>query len=168
MNDNPASLFVNESILQVPFGETLSLVGGDIDIRGGVFGFMQAPDGEINITSVASTGRVDINRPHDGLESFDQLGLVELSDFAFLDTRGLTGGSIHISGGQTVVDSSTILVQSVFFPFSDTPPDSGIGIRARGDVRITNSLISTSTLRVGFETHADLASRRTSSMTEAA
>jgi len=107
LNNTPASITVDKSILQVPTRKTLSLIGGDLDIKNG--GKLYAPDGKINLVSMASTGEVI-----PGLPNTDQeLGTINLSHFldivdnkivgyrtASLDTSGISGGEIFIQGGQ--------------------------------------------------------------------
>jgi filamentous hemagglutinin family protein len=51
----PAGIAVQGSLLQVPVGETLSVVGGDIRIADGT---LYAPGGRIDMVSVASPGEV--------------------------------------------------------------------------------------------------------------
>jgi large exoprotein involved in heme utilization and adhesion len=83
LSDNPAAITVEQnSVLTVATGETLSLIGGDISISGGPSGFLSAPDGRINIVSVASPGEAVINAqgtpPAFNVSSFGKLGKIEL------------------------------------------------------------------------------------------
>ena len=54
LGSDPASLNVQDSVLQVPDGKELSLVGGDIEI---VDGNLYAPDGRVALASVAHQAR---------------------------------------------------------------------------------------------------------------
>src|ERR671914_730969 len=72
----PAGIAVQGSRLQVPAGETLSVVGGDIRIADGT---LYAPGGRINMVSVASPGEVLPHAPDLGVASFERLGRIEVS-----------------------------------------------------------------------------------------
>ena len=61
----PATITIQGSMIQVPEGRTLSLVGGDITIQAGTLeagtiqaANLRAPGGQINLVSVASPGEV--------------------------------------------------------------------------------------------------------------
>src|SRR5918999_789421 len=71
----PAGIAVQGSLLQVPAGETLSVVGGDIRIADGT---LYAPGGRIDMGSVASPGEVLPNAPDLGVSSFEQLGRIDM------------------------------------------------------------------------------------------
>jgi filamentous hemagglutinin family protein len=104
--------------VKVPEGKTLSVIGGDIRIRGGNFygtpveSRLQAPGGRINIASVASAGEVTI-KP-DGLDTaaFDQLGKIEIEGVldrkSAIDTSGDGGGAVFIRAGELVMDNSYV------------------------------------------------------------
>jgi hypothetical protein len=53
LSKHPTSMTVEDSDLEVPEGEMLSMVGGNIEIRGGT---LMAPSGQVTIDSVASSG----------------------------------------------------------------------------------------------------------------
>src|SRR5207245_2944704 len=55
LNNTPAAITIQQSGLQVPTGKTLSIVGGDISFNGDpILGFLSAPSGTIQMTSVGS------------------------------------------------------------------------------------------------------------------
>ena len=85
LSQNPGGITIQESPLQVPDRETLSLIGGNLHISGGLFGFLSAAGGMINLASVASPGDVPVNLQEFSDSSFARLGDVSLSDFALLD-----------------------------------------------------------------------------------
>jgi len=144
LNDAPASIAIQESELDMLPGTTFALAGGDISITGGDFGFISTPDGQINLTSVASPGRVAIGAASAAPAAFDRLGNVSLSDFAFLSARGAGGGSVKIEAGQIVVESSVIVTDTF-----GTQQSGEIDIRARGEARIAGSLIRANTFAAG-------------------
>jgi filamentous hemagglutinin family protein len=107
-----APISIQESILQVPLGETISVIGGDIDITGGVFGFFNAPAGRIHIASTASAGEIALDPAVWDASSFAQLGSISLSNFAFFNVAapGFDAGSIRLLGQNLDMRESTVLV----------------------------------------------------------
>jgi filamentous hemagglutinin family protein len=104
--DNPAPITLQDSLLNVHEDKTLSVLGGDLQINNSA---LYAPDGQVNLVSVASAGEV--------IPSFsntaDKLGTITLSqspdiplkkmdetEIANIDTSGINGGQIFIQGGQ--------------------------------------------------------------------
>ncbi len=139
LGDNPVSITIQESTLEVPEGKTLSVIGGDINIDGGT---LNAPSGRINIASVASQGEVIPNTSGDSpdlkVDSFERLGKITLTDSpnsqAYVNTYGNPGGTVVIRGGRLTVENS--------FVWSDTEgADNGseIGI----DIDVSEDLIVT-------------------------
>jgi filamentous hemagglutinin family protein len=120
LGNSPASLTIQESTLQVPPGETVSVIGGDIDIMGKPFPpdrlrppTLRAPGGQIHIASVASAGEVVLNSaeqaPHLSVDTFARLGSITLSQDALIDTSSDTGGgTVVIRGGHLLIDNSRI------------------------------------------------------------
>ena len=133
LGDNPAGISIEGSLLQVPEGETLSVVGGDIEIIGGT---LRAGSGRINIASVASAGEVipDMSDQAADLkvDTFNRLGEIDIAQDGELTVSGDTPGSIFIRGGNLVLDSSSI--------FSYGFADGGdIDIRLAEDFTLTNN-----------------------------
>jgi len=105
--------------LLVPEGKTISLIGGDIEIKGGFFeiqdemiihlGGIYAPTGRINIASVASAGEVLLS-DNDLKVSSSQKGNLTFSDKSVINVAGLGSGngSIFIRGGQFIAKDSYI------------------------------------------------------------
>jgi large exoprotein involved in heme utilization and adhesion len=127
---NLAAIAVQESVLEAPAGQTLSLIGGDITIVGGPLGFLAAPGGRIQLASVAAPGEVVFSRldlaPDLQVDSVARLGRIELSQQALLDASGNGGGTVLIRGGRLRVDRSNI--------FADNLGDvngSGLGVDLR-------------------------------------
>ena len=113
LGPNAAPLSVQGSFLQVPVGQTLSVVGGDVTITGST---LFAPGGQVQIAGVGSPGEVIAVGPAASadlrLDGFSQLGNVTISQ-STLSTNGLVfttnpAGSIMIRGGQIVVESSAV------------------------------------------------------------
>jgi filamentous hemagglutinin family protein len=126
---NPlASITVQGSMLQVPEGKSLSLVGGDITLQAGTLldgtpqaASLRAPGGQINLVSVASPGEVTV--PSFQTNSFTSMGTVTIKEGSLLDVGGqfdefgsLIGngnsGTVLVRGGQLVMDASAILTNT--------------------------------------------------------
>ena len=97
--DNPGEI-TNRSTadgveLQVPPGETIGLIGGDINLEGGL---ITAPGGRIELGGLTETGEIDI--ADDGSFSFPNdvaLSNVFLSDNAEVDITSGGGGLITVN-----------------------------------------------------------------------
>ena len=142
----PAPLSVQYSFLQVQPGQTLSLVGGDIQVTGAL---LQAAGGTVQIASVASPGRVVLSGPGEPadlkVDSFSRLGRVDITEFAFVDTSGApgAGGTVLIRGGRLVVDSAFLL------SFTDGDLD---GARLGIDLQTTESITLANSAFLGTQT----------------
>jgi filamentous hemagglutinin family protein len=148
---NPAPITIRESVLEVPTGQALSVIGGDIEIRGGPLGFLAAPGGRIQLASVASPGEVIFGplelAPDLQLDGFARLGRIQLSELALLDVSGNGGGMVLLRAGRLWVDHSTIAADNT------GPVDgSGVGLDLRvvGDAVVANgSFLTTHSSRAG-------------------
>jgi filamentous hemagglutinin family protein len=103
---NPAVIGVYGSVLQVPARGDLSLVGGPVQIAGGL---IQAPAGRATIVAVAGAGEIGVD-PAGSSATPRPMGAVSISNGALVDVGDLTGvdpgGSISIRGGDIVFDGS--------------------------------------------------------------
>jgi filamentous hemagglutinin family protein len=133
----PAPISIQGSVLEVPAGRELSVVGGDIQIAGAA---LFASGGRIQIASVASAGEATFGGAGQAValnvDSFTRLGSVAISDNTLLDASGDPGGTVLIRGGSVTVDGSSI--------FADTQGDSdgarlGIDLRAGEDAVLQNA-----------------------------
>ncbi|NEO36262.1 MAG: S-layer family protein [Moorea sp. SIOASIH] len=100
--------------LRVPNGQTLGLIGGEVNIPGGVNG---ALDGRIELGSVGSNNVVNLT-PKDTSFVLDyspvqQFQDISLSDGALVDTSGFGGGSIQVQG-------ANVSLRDRSFVFADT------------------------------------------------
>ncbi|WP_229424332.1 filamentous hemagglutinin N-terminal domain-containing protein [Moorena producens] len=119
---NPGSITNHSSLFQVPNGQTLGLIGGEITIPGGN---LTATDGRIELGSVGN-GVVNLT-PTDTSFGLDYSAVQEfqdisLSEGAFLETTGESGGSIQVQG-------ANVTLRDRSFVFADTKGSgSGGGI----------------------------------------
>jgi filamentous hemagglutinin family protein len=93
--DNPGSITNQSTVgLQVPSGNSLALVGGDVNLSGGK---LIAPGGRVTVGGLAGTGTVGINS--DRSLSFPEgvtRGNVSLTNAAQIDVTAGGGGDISI------------------------------------------------------------------------
>lgn len=116
--------------LQVTAGQTLALIGGDIDIAGGT---LTAEQGRIELGSVRN-GQVSLSDgftfSYPGVQTF---GNIRLSQQALADASG--GGSIQVQGNQvSLADGSLILVQN-----GSTQSGGSIGVNAAQSLELSGS-----------------------------
>ncbi|MDJ0732587.1 MAG: filamentous hemagglutinin N-terminal domain-containing protein [Nostocaceae cyanobacterium] len=93
--DNPGSMRTQSTVLGVPSGNTLGLVGGDVNLNGGI---IAAPGGRVEIGGLTAPGTVEIG--NDGSLSFPEgvaRGNVIFNNFVFVDVRSSGGGDIVVN-----------------------------------------------------------------------
>jgi large exoprotein involved in heme utilization and adhesion len=140
LGPTPAPISIQGSALHVPAGQTASVIGGDIEIVGGV---LMASGGRINLASVATAGEVGMN-PADPAASLQvgsvaTLGHINLVD-ARLDVSGIQGGTVVLRSGRLMLDNTSIA--------ADTQGDVhgasvGIDIGVTADAVVTNGSLIT-------------------------
>ncbi|MEL7038214.1 MAG: filamentous hemagglutinin N-terminal domain-containing protein [Cyanobacteria bacterium J06592_8] len=101
--------------LQVPLGQTLAFVGGNLFIEGGN---LSVEDGRIELASVAQSGLVHlISNPPGWKLNYDSVptfGDIQLSQAASIDVRGNQGGTVQIQGRHIqLTDASRIETRSL-------------------------------------------------------
>jgi filamentous hemagglutinin family protein len=109
---SPAAISLDGSVLEVPRGERIALVGGALRIAGGDAGFVSAPGGDVALVSVAGPGRVSgfaagVAQP--ALEGFAALGGIEILDDVILSSSGLGPGDVAFRGD--VIELRTLLAR---------------------------------------------------------
>jgi filamentous hemagglutinin family protein len=121
--------------LRVNPGNTLALLGGEVNLNGGI---LTAPGGHVEVGSVKN-GSVGI----DVKESSWKLDYSKIFDFSsidlltrsLIDASGLLGGSIQIQGGSiNLQDGSVILIQN-----QGLFPSKGIIINATDSLKISGT-----------------------------
>ncbi|MDM8567170.1 filamentous hemagglutinin N-terminal domain-containing protein [Candidatus Halobeggiatoa sp. HSG11] len=148
--------------LTVPEGKTLSLIGGNLTIKDFPFlnitkrffnkdggfdgeyeyshnlGIMYAPNGRINLASVASKGEVKLGDDFVDVSSFTKMADINIKEKTQIDTSG-EGGGIFIRSGQFVVNDSEITADT-----KGQQNGYGIDIEAN-DIFLTESNIFSNT-----------------------
>lgn len=120
---NPSAIEINQSLLRVADGRTVSIIGGDsdvLDVEPGVKmvgGRIEAPGGNINVVSVgsleegATVGEVTLTSGGATLSGFAKPGNIELTEGATLTTstsHAAPGGRVLIRGGQVILDNAVV------------------------------------------------------------
>ncbi len=96
----------NSSGLRVEPGNTLSFIGGDIEVKNGAYyndekaGDIAAPEGRINMAGLASPGEVILGDADVDVSSFQTMGNITLSDNATVSVSGNRSGDIFIRTGE--------------------------------------------------------------------
>ena len=111
LNENPAGITIEQSLLEVQPGESLSLLGGALEIVGGAVekehGLL-APGGQITLVSVASKGEVTFETSNasdsPNLDSFETLGDIVMTLGADMSVDGEPAGTVSIRGGRLVLE----------------------------------------------------------------
>ncbi len=103
--------------LEVLKGQSLLLVGGDINIENGN---LTALEGRVELGSVVGNGLVSFNQTdkglvlgYEGVQNFGDIkisGDIEKSRFALVNTTGERGGNIQIQGRQLLLKNGSFIV----------------------------------------------------------
>lgn len=148
--------------LQVRAGKTLTLVGGEIELKGGL---ITTPGGRIEL-GAAENGLVNLNQvvngwdlEYEGISSFKN---VQLSLQSLLDASGSGNSSIHIQGAEVkFMDGSVALIQNRGPLPSETLKINSELLKVNGissDGTIPSSIVS-ETLRSGDGANIDISTR---------
>ena len=125
------------NVLQVPAGQTLSFVGGPINIGAapGAFagGFVFAPGGRINLVSVASPGEARFDGTGFSVDTFARLGDISIKGNSVID-----GKEVFIRGGRLVIEQASILPGFFFLNGAPGDPPNGgeVNIQVSDSVNI--------------------------------
>ncbi|RPJ34778.1 MAG: filamentous hemagglutinin N-terminal domain-containing protein, partial [Planctomycetaceae bacterium] len=147
-NPNPAPIdvqagvldfdfFAFTNVLQVPVGQTLSFVGGPINVGAApeapAGGFVFAPGGRINLVSVASPGEARFDGTGFSVDAFARLGDISIKGSSVID-----GKEVFIRGGRLMIEEALIL-PGFFVQFGAPfePPNGGeVNIQTSESVNI--------------------------------
>ncbi|ESA36007.1 filamentous hemagglutinin family outer membrane protein [Leptolyngbya sp. Heron Island J] len=112
--------------LQVPSGQTLAFIGGDILIEGG---HLTANQGRIELGSVAQSGSVSLMPTSDGFTldyaAIDNFGDLRFTQAASVEVSGEGSGNLHFQGRNISVLETSAIISNVL------GADSGGEIRVR-------------------------------------
>ncbi len=105
LGDNPSAITLAQTELKVPSGESLSVIGGEINLENTD---LIAPAGRIDLASANSKGEVMRQDNDLRLEGFEQLGKIELTERSRVNASGEGGGAIFIRGGELTLNESVV------------------------------------------------------------
>lgn len=128
LNSHPTAIAVQGSTLTVQAGKSIALIGGNLGfsylhpdtdastpVSGGVSitgGHLVTAGGQVTLASLASAGVIRVEDLHQtGPVTGPQVptfGPLQISEHSRIDTRGESGGLIHIRGGHLIIDSSRL------------------------------------------------------------
>jgi filamentous hemagglutinin family protein len=164
LSHNPAGITIDQRLddptipltkrIEVSQGQTISLIGGLIDMTGAPFRTgeimlptVNAPSGRINLVSVASPGEVTLDTPGEtngiGLTGFTERGDIRLNKDVLIQTSSTQGN------GTIVIRGKNLLMNNNSFIFSDTlgnvdGPPMGVDIDLSGKLALSNGARITS------------------------
>jgi filamentous hemagglutinin family protein len=142
LSSTPAPIeVVTPNLLHVSVGKTLSFVGGEVDIGapdGSIPAYVLAPDGRVNLVSVASPGEATFDGTGFNVDSFAQLGDVNIRGGSIVD-----GKEVFIRGGRLAIDESLIMPGAFYYLGVPIPaPDGGeVNIKVTNGVTITGTAL---------------------------
>ncbi|BAY70709.1 filamentous hemagglutinin N-terminal domain-containing protein [Anabaena sp. FACHB-709] len=142
MGSSASSITVQARPLQVDTGQSLVLLGGDIDLNGTGNARLLARDGQVILGSVASENFVPFsfsnarfNFDFSGIPTFQT---VQLRNGFTVDVNGSRGGNIQIHGQQVnITGNSQLMANST----GKTADGEGVVVRASDALNIINSEI---------------------------
>jgi len=115
--------------LNVQHDQTLSLIGGQIEINQGNYvsdtsmfafspfkptGSLGALGGRINLASVASQGEIILTPSDLDISQFNQLGDIRISSKSLIDVSGNTLGQLFIRGKRLFVNDNSFIQAEIF------------------------------------------------------
>lgn len=145
LTDNPATIDLDTSSLLVgAAGQTLSFVGGTVNVGaedGSLPGYVSAPGGLMNLTSVASPGEAAFDNGPVNVDGFAQLGDINIRGGSIVG-----GKDVYIRSGQLVIDEAVILPGFSSLLGLGPPPDGGeVNIKVTGSIAISGTDIEPNT-----------------------
>ena len=129
--------------LQVPAGETLAIVGGDVLLDDGN---LTAKGGHIEIGSVRGSGEIGISETETGLvldyDSINSFGEIRLENTAIVDVTAEGGGSINVNAQNINILGGSSLNAGIGSGLGSTDSQAGdITLNATNSFTLTNSRI---------------------------
>jgi filamentous hemagglutinin family protein len=142
--------------LQVPNGETLALIGGNVLLDDGN---LTAKGGRVEVGSI-ETGKVELNQIENGLmfdyDAVNHFGEVKLENTAVVDVTAGNGGDIAVNGKNIIVDSSIITTGIAEGSGSINSQAGNINLNASEQITIDNSDIDNAVLQNAVGNTGDL------------
>jgi filamentous hemagglutinin family protein len=108
LGQNPAPIRVDQSVLEVPVGKSLSIAGGDIDISES---FIRAEVGQVTLAAVGGPGEA---RPASGAINAVRKADISLTNQALVDTSGDGGGLVVVAAQIVDIRAGSAISSSTF------------------------------------------------------
>jgi filamentous hemagglutinin family protein len=170
LDTSPAPISKQQSVLKVQNGKNLSFIGGDLTIEdkhltGQENAMLNAPDGQINLISVASAGEVPVVPAKISDNAFERFGSIKITDVpltadnynrkANVDVSGTGGGNIYIRGEQIVMENVYVWADT-----AGKENGQGITIKATDDFIAKGARITTEVTGTGNGGNINIAARK--------
>ena len=144
LTNNPSNLTLNGSTLKVSNDQTLSIIGGDVQMTGGQ---IEGASGDVNIVSTGSEGEIAFDGlAHDseiGVDSFEVLGEIAISANSEIELKD--SGGVRIVGKGLTIDDSSISTKTI-----GDIAGRDINIQLTGNLEVIDGAqISTTTFGIG-------------------
>ncbi|MCP4701732.1 MAG: filamentous hemagglutinin N-terminal domain-containing protein [Gammaproteobacteria bacterium] len=159
LRESPAAgINKKDSLLRVRSGKTISFIGGNLtleDTQEARYEGLFAPEGQVNLISVASPGEVPVNPETLSNTAFARMGVIRITDntagadnfrkfrlIGNVDASGSGGGKVYIHGRQVILDNAYI--------FADTLGEEngqGVTIKAVDELQAMQARITTQAVR---------------------
>ncbi|NEP00122.1 MAG: filamentous hemagglutinin N-terminal domain-containing protein [Symploca sp. SIO2E9] len=136
----PANITNQSSKLQVPNGQTLALIGGEVNLNNAS---LKAPEGRIEIGGLAAAGNVEFN--DDGSFSFPEdtpRADVSLANGTVIEVNGGVGGAVNLNvGNLKIADQNSRISAGIKENQGNASTQAGdITINATGDVTVAGGV----------------------------
>ncbi len=157
LSSHPKEITISGSNLEVPEGESISIIGGDICIENG---HLVAPGGRVNLASLGSPGTVEIVSDGLKVEASNGLGNINISNAegaVSIDVSGVDSKDISISG--SVSGSVNIYCKTFSLYNSHIISDNRSNLYKGGDIRLVaeESASIDNYSRIGCDTYGEKA-----------
>ena len=145
------TISIQGSNLSVANGQTIGLVGGNIEIQAGSFtdgttvttqaSRLSAPNGQIQLASAASPGEFDVatlgSLPNVDGASFTSFGSVSLAPGSSIDVSG--ANTVFVKGGQLVLSVNDATLSTSENPVESPAPQDTISLSRGSSIVTSNS-----------------------------
>ncbi len=140
LHTQPGAIRFSGSQLSVASGQSISVVGGEIDIAANaqLFGFavgssLQAPQGRITVVSSTSPDEVALGLGGSDIGSAPATGEVRVSGGSAIGVAGNSGGDIYIRAGKLTLAGTLVDASGFVGPAGTVYLDAGTG----GEIEVT-------------------------------
>ena len=131
LSDTPGAITSNGSNLRVPFDQNITIAGGELRVNGGS---IDAPRGNLFLTSLASRGEVSLASGATDAERFGKLMVTN----GLLEVDGNGAGDLHLRGGEITISDARLRARN----FGDRDARGAITLTADSIVIDDSSLVA--------------------------